>query len=106
MTLSAIIINEWFGGILLTCFISLIVWIFLRSVNSQEKLNDTVNSLQRTLEGLKSMIDGQVEERSVIKAACTERHTGVNERINGHDVSIKDHDKRITVVETTLKVRK
>ena len=102
--LQLIQIDEWFAGILLASFIGLITWIFIRSINSQDELSRSVSSLQVTLEGLRTLVNGIVKEREASAGNCMERHEGLNDWMNEHEESIKDHSNRITRVETHLKI--
>lgn len=82
----------------------LITVFFLRdyfSSRKQEagKLSDSIEKLDKTLNSLDKLIAGD-------KSACVEKHTALNSRLRNHDAQIDSLGNRVNTVERNIDVLK
>jgi hypothetical protein len=91
-------INEYLFGIIIFSFIGIIVWVYIRGLNSQDKITDAVNMQNITLKSIETDLTSRQQ-------MCHERHQGINDWLNEHEETINKHGERLTRVEATLKIK-
>ncbi|MFH0756923.1 MAG: hypothetical protein V2B15_06535 [Bacteroidota bacterium] len=92
-------IGMWTLGILLSVVGFFLVYFFKRSVESDDKLNETVGKLQISVTALNGTLLSQDDKISTFTGSCKDKHIQIDKRLEVHGIKIDDHEKRITVIE-------
>jgi len=77
---------------------------FKRSIATNDKLNDAVNNLKLTVQGLHALVMSLDDKYNTSSVTCKEKHHEVNERFEKNEEKLERHDRDITRVKVKLKM--
>lgn len=87
-------------GILLTIIGFFVAYFFRRSIESNDKLNESVNKLQITITGMSAVVQANKDNVDTYKREHEKSHEIVDRRLNSHSVKLNEHDKEITKLKS------
>jgi hypothetical protein len=89
-------------GIMISIIGYFLTFYFKRSVESIDKLNDTVGELRGSITGLKAQMIANEEMSSMRQEGCKDRHSIIDTRLREHGEQLDEHEKKIARIEIKI----